>query len=83
MTDKDKIIQEYLSNSKKQSGQVALGLILGSLVFIIPMIIIIANSWWMPFDDNVEIGTRWCIVAFACMGLMYIAILVDKLTRKF
>ena len=83
MDNDQALIKEYLANSKKQFGQLAAGIILGSLVFFIPVIIIGVNGWWGPFDNDPAVGIRWFIVACIAMGLMYIALIIDKFTRKF
>ncbi|MDR0884904.1 MAG: hypothetical protein LBN22_00825 [Clostridiales Family XIII bacterium] len=81
--ERNKVIEEYLAISKRQQGQLALGLILGSFVFIIPMIIIVANGWWQPFGNDSALGIRWFVVASAAMVLAYIAIIIDKFMRNF
>jgi hypothetical protein len=81
--EKEAILKEYLKNSKGQPNQLAKGLIFGSLVFIIPMILIVANGWWAPFGDDAAVGARWFVVAVIAMLLVYVSIIIDKLTRKF
>ncbi|MDR3295367.1 MAG: hypothetical protein LBT26_06025 [Clostridiales Family XIII bacterium] len=78
-----RLIEEYLAVSKKQQGQLSLGIVLASLVFIIPMLIIILNGWWGPFGGDSAVGMRWFLVACAAMVLAYISLIVDKFYRNF
>jgi hypothetical protein len=77
----DELKDEYLEVSKKETSYLFLGVILSSMVFVIPFIIIIANGWWDPLG-TAQNGWRWVITSAVLLSLIYIALIFDKNFRK-
>ncbi len=79
----EKLINDYLASSKKHHGKLTLGVILATLVFVVPMIFIISNQWWGPFGDDPEVGMRWFVTGVAMICLTYVAVIIDKFYRNY
>jgi hypothetical protein len=76
------LIEEYLSVTKRFQNQMITSLMLATLVFIVPMILIAINGWWQPFGGDIGVGVRWFVVAAVMMVLAYVVMLIDKVYRK-
>jgi len=77
----DRIKNEYLKLSKKNINYMSMGIVLSSLVFVIPFIIIIINGWWEPLGSFKE-GIRWVIVSSILLSLVYASLIFDRIYRK-
>lgn len=75
------IREEYLELSKKDNSYLSIGVLLSSLVFVIPFLIIIFNGWWEPLGSS-ELGWRWVVVSTILLLLVYGSLLFDRLYRK-
>lgn len=77
----DELKSEYLELTKKDNSYLSIGVLLSSLVFVVPFIIIIINGWWEPLGSP-ELGWRWVIVSAILLLLVYGSLLFDRLYRK-
>jgi len=77
----NKIKTDYLKLSKKNINYMSMGIVLSSLVFVIPFIIIIINGWWEPLGSFKE-GIRWVIVSSILLSLVYASLIFDRIYRK-
>ncbi len=77
----DELKNEYLQVSERETSYLFLGVILSSMVFVIPFIIIIANGWWEPLG-SAQAGWRWVITSAVLLCLIYVALVFDKKFRK-
>jgi hypothetical protein len=52
-----------------------------SLVFLIPLIIIVIGGMWEPFDGDSSAGIRWAIVSFIALLVCNAGMVAGKLYR--
>lgn len=72
---------EYLELTKKDNTYLSLGVVISSLVFVIPFIIIIVNGWWEPLG-SAELGWKWVLTSIVLLSLIYGSLVFDKFYRK-
>jgi hypothetical protein len=77
----DDLKREYLEVSKAESHYLLLGIMVSSLVFVVPFIIIIASGWWEPLGSSSD-GWRWAVISLILLSLIYIALAFDKKYRR-
>ncbi|MFD1707882.1 hypothetical protein ACFSCZ_14240 [Siminovitchia sediminis] len=77
----DQLKDEYIQLTKNEHKYLALGVVLASMVFVIPFLIIIANGWWEPLG-TVSDGWRWVVTSVILLSLIYISLIFDKVYRK-
>lgn len=77
----DKLKVEYLELTRKDNNYLSLGVVLSSLVFVIPFIMIIVNGWWEPLGSS-ELGWKWVVTSIVLLMLIYGSLIFDRFYRK-
>ncbi|GIN89441.1 hypothetical protein J6TS1_40170 [Siminovitchia terrae] len=77
----DQLKDEYIKITKSEHKYLAVGVILASMVFVVPFLIIITNGWWEPLGSASD-GWKWVFTSIVLLSLIYVSLLFDKFYRK-
>ncbi len=78
---REDLIEEYVKASKRENSLMILGVLAASMVFVVPFIVVMINGWWGPLGGVRHAG-GWVTWSIVLMGLVYVALIIDRIYRK-